>query len=120
MTKMYESICYIYDTYIFRGFMRQMHGEGYSKEHALGVFAFIQLLNAMTILNILHWSDLVCFDEVRVLVIGVVLYFLNRYFLIDKKLKGKPSGLMIAAAISYTIASVAAFFLSLLAIVPSR
>ena len=115
---MFNTIYYIYDTYIYRGTMRHIHGKGYSREHALGVFAFLQYLNMITITNLLRGEGILYIGKVGMLSIGVVIYFLNRYFFADKELMGKPSGLMIAGAIFYAIASVGILCLSFIRVVP--
>lgn len=118
MTKMFNTIYYIYDTYIYRGTMRHIHGKGYSREHALGVFAFLQLMNIVSIDNILGFSFFLRLNTFISLFLAMGLYFLNRYFFADKELMGKPSGLMIAGAIFYAIASVGILCLSFIRVVP--
>lgn len=114
MIKMFKTIYYIYDTYVYTGFIRQIHGAGYSKEHALGVFTFLQFCNLISLCN---FSNLSWFLKLPILYgfsFAIVLYFINRYFLIHKNFEKKPSTLMITIAMIYVVGSLVIFCLSFL------
>lgn len=98
--------------------MGDFHPKGYSREHALGVFSFLELINIATINNFVKPELLWSLPVPISFTLAIILYFVNRHFLINEELKDKPSILMIITVILYIIGSIALMILSFKKVVP--
>jgi len=112
MLTIFKTIYYLYDTYVYKGTLKKLHGDGFSKEHALGVFAFLQAINIMSLINFLKLDKFGDLPVWGVMFSAIVLYLINRYFLIGKKLDGTPSRLMISVTLLYVLVSAILFCVS--------
>ena len=116
---MFRAIYYIYDSYVYRGIIGEIHENGFSKEHALGVFSFLQLCNLISVLILLQirwYVELHIFFQFS---LAMLIYVINRWLFIDKEYIEKPSLLMIIAAFTYAVASVLILCLSFIIGEPS-
>lgn len=118
MRKVFKTIYYLYDRFVYIGVVGGIHPKGYSKEHAFTVFVFLQLINIFTLIDFLRLTWVWDLPILVNFLYAILLYFINRYFFFNEELKEKPSILMIIIVIIYIIGSFALMLLSFRNIVP--
>jgi hypothetical protein len=119
MVKIFSVIYYIYNTYIYKGDLRKIHGSNYAKQHAIGVFAFSQLCNIVTIDNLFKTCFLLQIPIIFSFAFSMVIYFLNYYFLNDFVLIKKPNIYEITGVIVYIVFSILLLCVSFIRVVPA-
>ena len=112
MAILFKTIYYLYDTFVYRGEMKRIHGKGFSQEHALSVFVFLQVINILTIINFLKINSFWEWPIWIKMIFGFVIYFINRYFFLEQKVNPPPSTFMIIVTLLYVLGSATLFCIS--------
>jgi hypothetical protein len=76
----FKSIYYIYDVFVYKGILLSIHGEGYSKIHAIGIISFLQLLNIITIDNLANNGWLLKLPKLFPFLLAMAIYVYNSYY----------------------------------------
>lgn len=106
MGKIFSIIYYIYNENIYKGDLHKIHASNYAKQHAIGVFAFLQLCNIVTIDNFFKTCFLLQIPIVFSVSFSMVIYFLNYYFFKGFVLIKKPHMSEIFGVIAYAVISI--------------
>lgn len=110
--RIYITIVYIYENYIYQGIIRKIHGGRYAKEHALSVFVFLLLCNVNSIIKLLKIDWIIELNVMSKFLFAMFFYAVIRWLLINKQYLYTPTPIMIFLTILYACISIVSLCLS--------